>query len=195
MLAGTLEYGPSFKRHVDAVRDGADPHEVAATWYVPRNADRRRRDVFARLLETAASVDGEVAQRDRLLAVCQTSSARALDERDRPKREVGDRQSALQERWRLTVRDGARLLALRGASRCLSCEQGLADPYRTGYGTVVDERRVRADYCDVCERNGRADRIRSTHAEAIRQALDAADGAVRRPQAPRPPACTRSLVR
>lgn len=157
-LAGDVTLGPAFWRRAAAVRDGERASTAAGAYVRPQATNSepiaRLLDVAAGTLDPAAAADalgheracgcnGCAALEDGFLAlqraVAGTPTIRALDDDDRAVPLDGDRRRALRADWRLKLREGARLLALRGAGRCLGCEH-------------TRRRTAKGDYCERCDR-------------------------------------------
>jgi len=210
----TLDLAEKFDSYVLEVRGGKDPLAVA-TNYLPRNIREKRKDgrpgrrnVIAALLTTAAAAESPDSAVPALLTLCQSSGARAVDENYDVVPAAGDRRTALQPRWRRSLLDGAWLIGLRGARRCLGCESRLSEvgsrwvrrqevSDRPG-GRLVENTGRREDYCGACS-SGRmskagapipsvAEFVRATHNERIRTVLDAAEPALVKGTSLEPPA-------
>ncbi len=194
----SLDLAETFDSYALEVRNGADPL-AGATAYLPRNHTARRKRVIGTLLAAAAAADGPDDAVRALLALCHHTDGRKLDSDDNVISRAGDRQTALQARWRKSLLEGAWLLGLRGANRCLGCECKLSTVKgrhvrrmevsdRPG-GRQVEYAGRREDYCSACSAVrkssagrpllSKADAVRATHNERIRTVLDAAEPAIR----------------
>ncbi len=160
--------------------------------YVPYEGQRR--DVVVRLLLDAATVDErmpsglkDAATVDErgpgLIAafrrdVLANSLSRAVwAEADRE----GQDAERCRHRW-ARLQEGAERLARFGASTCVECGSKLSDRYETGGGPRP--RRARRTHCSPCERAIQK-KVRESHGDAIRDALDAASGHRRKRRAAR----------
>lgn len=186
---GALDLADTFALYASEVKAGRAAEEVA-TVYVPRNHTRRRKQVIAAMLATAADApDSDEARGEALRRLCHHSGIRSLDRGDVVPLPT-DRRTTLQRRWRETLLDGAWLLGLRGAGRCLACERKLAADQlggRTVRRKVASDQLGgrRVDYCTACTAGRRsgsghlrpslAEAIRPTHNEWIRTVLDSAE--------------------
>lgn len=175
VLAGTPDLREAFARHVDAVRAGADAESVARANYLQPNASKARCLTLARLLHIASRLPTLDDATDALIAGCCMTTARPLDGDDHVIPLEDDRRYAMQARFRDRVLLGARLLALRGASRCLLCETPMVRR-RQSHGPIV-ARAVYDDYCSPCQQSDSCALAEWPHREAIRTVLDAAASA------------------
>jgi len=187
-IAGVEEFSDAFNVRVSATRNNADPVKLAAA-YLPRNTtETKRRQPLASIFVIAALATSYRDMVNRLVWACGSpiseravarESLASLDGPSIP--ELGDRQKAFRDSWKQNITLGARLLALRGSSRCMACETDLdvAEFYRDPLAD--SERRVRADYCSDCEADDDHLKRIWRHRNAIRAVLDAAAPALTKP--------------
>lgn len=191
-LAGDVELGQAFWRRAAAVRDGQSASTTAQAWVRPQAGNPtpvvRLLEVAAGSLDPAAAADalgheracvcvGCEALRDGFHALeraCGAVTIRALDADGRPIPLDGDRERALRADWRLKLREGVRLLALRAAGRCMTCERELrADESLRLREAGPRSTRTPSDYCDEhdCGTNWRHVDARNAVLASAAQAL------------------------
>lgn len=166
-----MDLGAALERRAQLVREGAGAEDVASE-YLLRRQRGEALTVITRIVEVQALAGSREAAVSLLVVLCSpephlratttrvvtrlgaAARARYSTRRGRDCPRGGDRANLVQAIHRETLALEARLLALRGALRCLFCRGGVGSFRQETSASAVTYRelRRRSDYCETCDR-------------------------------------------